>query len=146
MASQKDVDVVMAVNTKTLSPLLLNRLCQGAWVCADTVTTPSSMKYLGASTPGIPVADYHAGVTVIPLMGKHLRGLRRPAIRAEEPLGGFKVVYREVPEALLQYGFDYDLHARHEEETIVATVEELEQTLLKYLSNLRVLRVDSGLI
>jgi hypothetical protein len=133
------------VNQKQLSPLLLNRLCQGACVCADTVTTPSSMEYLGASTPNIPVADYHAGVIVVPLMESY-RWTANPIVRDEEPRRGFKVIYREIAEDKLQYGYDYDRLSRYQEVIVVASVEELEQVLLKYLSNLRVLRVDSCLL
>ena len=89
---------------KQLPVLVRERLLSGYCISADVVTL--SCNYL--SIPNIPLSDYVAAVEVQPLQNKC-----------------YRIIYREIPEELLKWEFEWDMYATVNEESVVKTVDEV---------------------
>ena len=104
--------------------LIRERLLSGHCISADVVTL--SRRYL--SIPNIPLSDYVAAVEVQPLQNKK-----------------YRIIYREILEELLKWEFELDRYATVNEESVVETVEEVEQVLSRYLPDFSGLIVGSNM-
>ncbi len=107
-----------------LPVIVRDYLLSGYCISANVVTL--SCNYL--SIPDIPISDYVAAVEVQPLPDKT-----------------YRIIYREIPEYLLKYEFEWDRYATVNEESIVKTVEEVEQTLARYVTDFSRIIVGSNI-
>jgi len=128
--------------TPSLSDAIYDRLLAGYSIAADVVTIAAYCRTI----PDIPLSDYHAAVVVTPLMRAETSSMGGVFRRIYHPetLRGFQVLYREVPEKYLPYGFDYDFHATVSEEAIVDTREQLEEVLARYVTDFSTFYVGHG--
>lgn len=120
------------VRTRLPDPVF-DRLLAGYTVAADVVTIAANCRAI----PDIPLSDYHAAVEVTPDMDREweaVGGLLH-LVHRPETLRGFRVLYQEVPEQYLLYGFDYDLYATVREMTNVKTRQKLEEVLSHYVKD-----------
>ena len=128
---------------QALPDRIFDRLLAGYSIAADVVTIAARCRII----PEIPISDYQAAVTVTPLMKSETASVGGSFHRVYHPetLRGFRVLYREVPEQYLQYGFDYDQYAMVEEQTTVDTREELENVLSRYVTDFTRFHIGYGL-